>query len=292
MRAGAMAALAGALMLGASAAQAQDRRERGTWNQRTSRPEQAATGEDGERRAWAQRRDEQGGQRGEPRERFRMPAAPQSAPVQAPVQAGPNRAYGAERAHSYGAVRAADYGASHRGERRDDVRESRQDFRQGYRAGQHTDQRGDRAEYRQGYREGRREDWRDDHRDQQHAYARGYRAGDRSDNGYGRDHRRWDNRGWRNDNRYDWYRYRAAHRSLFSIGRYYAPLRGYSYNRISIGVRLGSPFYSSRYWINDPGRYRLPDVYGPYRWIRYYNDALLIDVYSGEVVDAIHNFFW
>jgi hypothetical protein len=28
------------------------------------------------------------------------------------------------------------------------------------------------------------------------------------------------------------------------------------------------------------------------RWIRYYNDALLVDVYTGEVVDAIRGFFW
>lgn len=51
-------------------------------------------------------------------------------------------------------------------------------------------------------------------------------------------------------------------------------------------------FYSSRYWIDDPWQYRLPDVYGPYRWVRYYDDALLVDVYSGEVVDVIHDFFW
>ena len=31
---------------------------------------------------------------------------------------------------------------------------------------------------------------------------------------------------------------------------------------------------------------------GPYRWIRYYDDALLVDTYSGEVVDVIHRFFW
>jgi Ni/Co efflux regulator RcnB len=51
-------------------------------------------------------------------------------------------------------------------------------------------------------------------------------------------------------------------------------------------------FFGNRYWINDPWRYRLPEVYGPYRWVRYYDDVLLVDEYSGEVVDVIHNFFW
>ena len=79
---------------------------------------------------------------------------------------------------------------------------------------------------------------------------------------------------------------------MFRLGAYYSPYRNYSYRRLSIGFFLDSLFYSNRYWINDPWRYRLPEVYGPYRWVRYYDDALLVDVYSGEVVDVIHDFFW
>ena len=62
--------------------------------------------------------------------------------------------------------------------------------------------------------------------------------------------------------------------------------------RFNIGFSLSSLFYSSRYWINDPGYYRLPPAYGGTRWIRYYNDALLVDTYSGEVIDVINDFFW
>ena len=109
-------------------------------------------------------------------------------------------------------------------------------------------------------------------------------------NRYGHD-RDW-NRSWRNNHRYDWYSYRRYNPSIYRWGSYYAPYRGYSYHRLSIGFFLDSLFYSSRYWINDPWQYRLPDVYGPYRWVRYYDDALLVNVYSGEVVDVIHNFFW
>ena len=106
------------------------------------------------------------------------------------------------------------------------------------------------------------------------------------------DHRRWDRDNWRRDRRYDWSSYRRHNRSLFNLGIYYSPYRNYSYRRLSIGYFLDSLFYSSRYWINDPWQYRLPEVYGPYRWVRYYDDALLVDIYSGEVVDVIHNFFW
>ena len=126
-----------------------------------------------------------------------------------------------------------------------------------------------------------------------------YRDGRYGDGRYGsgyrdswRDHRGWDRHGWRGDRRYDWYRYRSANRHLFRPDRYYPPHRGYSYSRARIGIRLGSSFYGSRYWINDPWRYRLPEVYGPYRWVRYYDDVLLVDIYSGEVADVIHDFFW
>ncbi|MEK6542119.1 MAG: RcnB family protein [Pseudomonadota bacterium] len=113
-----------------------------------------------------------------------------------------------------------------------------------------------------------------------------YDRHDRNDNG-----RRWD-RSWRSDRRYDWYDHRSRYRDQYSWGRYYSPYRNWDYRRISIGFSLWPLFYSDQYWINDPWQYRLPDAYGPYRWVRYYDDALLVDVRSGEVVDVIDNFFW
>lgn len=161
-----------------------------------------------------------------------------------------------------------------------------------------------------------RRPWQADRRPDAPRTAQGYNRGNpRWDNrpGWQNDQRGWDNRnpwrgndGWRNDNRgnrawdrgwrsntrYDWSSYRARNRAVFRGGTYYSPYQNYSYRRVSIGFSLGSPFYGSRYWINDPFYYRLPDVYGPYRWIRYYDDVLLVDIYSGEVVDAIYDFFW
>ena len=100
------------------------------------------------------------------------------------------------------------------------------------------------------------------------------------------------NTGWRNDRRYDWQGHRQRYSNYYSPGRYYSPYRGRSYSRISIGFSLGSGYYGSNYWINDPYQYRLPQAYGSYRWVRYYDDVLLVDLRSGRVVDVIRDFFW
>ena len=96
---------------------------------------------------------------------------------------------------------------------------------------------------------------------------------------------------WRRDHRYDWRSYRNSHRSLFRIGSYYDPY-GWGYRRFSIGFNLWPSYYGSNFWMNDPWQYRLPPAYGPYRWVRYYDDALLVNIYNGQVVDVLYNFFW
>lgn len=115
-----------------------------------------------------------------------------------------------------------------------------------------------------------------------------HREANREHNRY---HRQWDT-GWRSNRLYDWQRYRYQNRNIFSLGSYYAPYRGYSYSRFGIGYRMDPGFYSSRYWIVDPWQYRLPQPYPGTRWVRYYDDVLLVDVFTGEVVDVIYNFFW
>ena len=262
-----------------------------------------------------------------PRE-VRQPSVPNpreapSRPIAAPERierqdlrtAQRNQTYTAQRDRSYGADQRRGDRTESRRDGRQDAREWRQENRQDRRDWR-QDNRDDRRDWRQDNREDRREwrqdnrgdrrDWRQDNRgdqrdwrqdsrserrDDARNYARGYRDARRDDNRYGRDHRRWDN-SWRRDNRYNWHNYRAANRSIYRLGRYYAPYRGYSYNRLRIGLVLNSLFYSNRYWINDPWRYRLPPAYGPYRWVRYYDDAMLVDTYSGEVVDVIYDFFW
>jgi len=137
-----------------------------------------------------------------------------------------------------------------------------------------------RREYDVGQRDGRRGDWNRDGRGDN-------RWSDRRDSRRGS----W-NHSWRNDSRYDWQRYRYSNRNLFRSGAYYSPYRNYRYNRLSIGIVLDSLFYSNRYWLSDPFQYRLPPAPYGTQWVRYYNDVVLVDVYTGEVLDVIHDFFW
>jgi hypothetical protein len=142
--------------------------------------------------------------------------------------------------------------------------------------GRSTEQgnRGDWQNNRAGWQDGRNGNWRDNG-------VRNDRRGDRN----------WD-RGWRSNSRYDWSNYRARNRTVYRLGRYNSPYANYRYNRIGVGYSLNSLFYGQNYWLSDPWQYRLPEVYGPYRWVRYYDDVVLVDIYSGEVVDVIYDFFW
>jgi Ni/Co efflux regulator RcnB len=96
---------------------------------------------------------------------------------------------------------------------------------------------------------------------------------------------------WRNDNRYDWRRWRDRNRSRFHLGVYLDPF-GWGYHRWNIGWRLWPSFYSSNYWLDDPYAYRLPYAPWPYKWVRYYDDAILVNTYTGQVADVIYDFFW
>ena len=160
-------------------------------------------------------------------------------------------------------------------------------------------QRGDRDGPGQ-FRPGARDDRQGDRRS---GYTQGFvpgRGGWRGNDGRDwNDGRRYDNRagtwnrGWRNDSRYDWSRNRQVNRSAYRLPRYYAPSGwGQGYRRFSPGVSLSSILFSRNYWIDDPYAYRLPEAYGPYRWVRYYDDALLVDVRSGQVVDTVYDIFF
>lgn len=96
---------------------------------------------------------------------------------------------------------------------------------------------------------------------------------------------------WRDNSRYDWYNHRHRNRSLFHLGFYFDPF-GWGYYPYSIGWRMWPSYYSSQYWLRDPWQYRLPYAPPGYRWVRYWDDAVLVDTWSGQVVDVIYNFFW
>jgi hypothetical protein len=164
----------------------------------------------------------------------------------------------AERYNRRAQENALRYGTQ---EQRREVYQQRRGDRDGnWRGDRDGNWRGDRD---RNWRDGRRGDWRNS----------------------------W-NSGWRNDRRYDWNRWRYANRNIFRLSPYYSPYRNHRYSRFGIGFFLDSLFYDQRYWIGDPWQYRLPPAPPGTQWVRYYNDVILVDVYSGEVVDVIYDFFW
>lgn len=145
---------------------------------------------------------------------------------------------------------------------------------------------GDQPNQAQWNRGGDHHDW---NHDGDHRWTR---DGDRGWHGEWHGDGHWD-RDWRRDRRYDWQAYRNYNRDFFHIGVYYNPFGyGYYYQPFGVGAYLDAAFYGENYWIDDPYAYRLPPAYGDTRWVRYYNDVLLVDIDTGEVIDVIHNFFW
>ncbi|QIG78806.1 RcnB family protein [Stakelama tenebrarum] len=137
------------------------------------------------------------------------------------------------------------------------------------------DDRHDRRDYRQ--------DRRDDRRD-----ARRDRREDRRD-------ARWDRRDDRRDRAHrwaenDWRHYRNANRAYFARGHWNAPFR---YTRFRAGVRIAPAYYGTRFVIADPWRYHLPPLRAGYlRYVRHYDDVLVIDMRRGVVVRVYNNFYW
>jgi Ni/Co efflux regulator RcnB len=102
---------------------------------------------------------------------------------------------------------------------------------------------------------------------------------------------RHDLRDARRERREDWRDYREAHRDYYRRPAYTGP-RGYIYRPVTIGYRFAPHYYSSRYVIGDPWRYRLHPVSGYNRWIRYGNDVVLVNIRTGRVIEVNRDFFW
>jgi len=137
---------------------------------------------------------------------------------------------------------------------RQDLREERRELRDAYRRGDPRDIREERRDVR-----GARRELREDIRDR--------------DRRWGRD----DWRGWRDRNP-----------GYYRRGDWRAPFR---YQNFRIGAPIARPFYGPRYVIGDPWRYHLPPVRPWQRWVRHYDDVVLVDVRRGVVVDVIRQFY-
>src|SRR3546814_13954691 len=73
-------------------------------------------------------------------------------------------------------------------------------------------------------------------------------------------------------------------RKLYTRGNWRSP---YRYHAFGAGARIQPGYYAQRYVIADPRRYRLPVARGPNRWVRHYDDVLLVNTRTGRVVDVI-----
>lgn len=90
--------------------------------------------------------------------------------------------------------------------------------------------------------------------------------------------------------RFDGARYHG--RSRFRIGDYYWP-RGYARNIWIIGTWLPSVFFlDARYQLVEYWRFGLYDPPVGCHWIRIGYDALLVDDFTGEVLDEVYDLFW
>jgi Ni/Co efflux regulator RcnB len=124
-----------------------------------------------------------------------------------------------------------------------------------------------------------RREWRQDQRDDR----REWRQNDRNDR------REW-RQNDRNDRREDWQRWRDSNRNDYRRGNWNAPFRYRSFN---IGVTVPRSYWGSRYYVNNWSNYRLPrPAYGYYRYVRHYDDMLLINTRNGRVVRVYRNFYW
>lgn len=125
----------------------------------------------------------------------------------------------------------------------------------------------------QARRTGNRHDIREERRDVREA-RREYRE-DLSDR-----NRRW--------SRNDWSDWRSRNRAVFARGEWRAPFR---YTPFRASLRISPVYYGPRYFLADPWRYHLPPAAYNQRWVRHYNDLLLVDVRRGIVIDVIRNFY-
>jgi len=76
----------------------------------------------------------------------------------------------------------------------------------------------------------------------------------------------------------------------YGIGPYHAP-RGFRYQRFGYGAILPRIFWSPSYYLSDFWLFGLDVPPIGFEWVRYGPDALLIDLRTGEVVQAVYACF-
>jgi Ni/Co efflux regulator RcnB len=111
----------------------------------------------------------------------------------------------------------------------------------------------------------------------------------------------WDGRGSDNRNGQHWGRGERWERGRFPpvfwsqqrfrIGGYRAP-HGYYSRAWAFGDFLPRGWYGQDYWLDDFLDYDLPYPPPGFEWVRVGDDAVLVDQYSGQVVQVVRGIFW
>jgi Ni/Co efflux regulator RcnB len=78
----------------------------------------------------------------------------------------------------------------------------------------------------------------------------------------------------------------------FHAARAYVRPAGWYEHRWTYGERLPRNFFASDFWITDYLAYGLIAPWDGYEWVRYGDDALLIDVDTGEVIRVEYGLFY
>jgi Ni/Co efflux regulator RcnB len=110
------------------------------------------------------------------------------------------------------------------------------------------------------------------------------RFGDRSDIREEREELRDAKQEYREDRR----DYRDDKRRAYHAPRFDAPFRYRSFHN---GASIGTGYYAPRYYVSNYSGYRLPAPNRNQRYVRHYDDVLLVNVRSGKVVRVYRNFF-
>ena len=84
--------------------------------------------------------------------------------------------------------------------------------------------------------------------------------------------------GIRAHHRYHWHAYHRPH--------------GWYYRHWSYGQFLPRGWWTRNYWITDWGTFGLLAPPTGYVWVRVGPDAMLIDIYTGEIVRAVYGLFY
>jgi Ni/Co efflux regulator RcnB len=77
----------------------------------------------------------------------------------------------------------------------------------------------------------------------------------------------------------------------FHVAAYRRPA-GYQARRWAFGQRLPSAYFARDYWISNFWLYGLMQPWDGYEWVRVGDDALLVDVDTGEVIRVEYDVFY